>query len=170
MKRNYLCLILILYSIVIRAQDNTNLKDINQQIWNNFTKAFETLDFELFESLHSEEFIRIGGDSKNIRNKENYISGYKQRWQNMSLNQTISFKFLERICNDSIASERGIYKLIRNPNTDIEKSYFGKFHVILKKESSIWKIIIDYDSSENNTINKTSYNNAYAIDDYDKFK
>jgi len=86
------------------------------------------------------------------------------------LNQTISFKFLERICNDSIASERGIYKLIRNPNTDIEKSYFGKFHVILKKESSIWKIIIDYDSSENNTINKTSYNNAYAIDDYDKFK
>ncbi|MDU8887298.1 nuclear transport factor 2 family protein [Yeosuana sp. MJ-SS3] len=170
MKRNYLCLIFILYCFVIRAQDNTNLKEINKQIWNNFTKAFETLDFELFGSLHSEDFIRIGGDSKNIRDKENYLSGYKQRWQNKSLNKTISFRFLERICNDSIASERGIYKLTRNPNSDIEKSYFGKFHVILKMESSSWKIMVDYDSSENNTINETSYNDAYVMYDFNKFK
>ncbi|HMC01260.1 MAG TPA: DUF4440 domain-containing protein [Flavobacteriaceae bacterium] len=170
MKQKYLCCVFMILCFCVSAQSNDNLKDINQQVWNNFTKAFETLDYELFENLHSEDFLRIGGDSKNIRDKENYISGYKQRWQNTLIDQTISFRFLERICNDSIASERGIYKLTKDPNTDNEKSYFGKFHVVLKKVDLVWKIMIDYDSSENNTINETSYNSAFALDDYDKYK
>ena len=75
------------------SQNINDLKDINSQIWSNFTKSFETLDYQLFESLHSNDLIRINGDIKSIKTKETYLKGYKNRWGNGSLKQTISLDF-----------------------------------------------------------------------------
>lgn len=144
-------------------------KQINKQVWEPFTEAFETLDSELFSSLHSDDLIRVNADGKSAQGKKAYITGYKERWTNISRKQTISFRFFERINNNASASERGIYKLTINPNTTEEQSYYGKFHVFLRKENAIWKITIDYDSSEENTINNTSYESAFAMNDYDKY-
>jgi len=152
-----------------QAQSKKCLNTINNQIWSNFTKAFETFDHELFASLHTEDLVRVGGNSKLIRNKTDYINGYSSRWANNKTPQTISFRFIERICNKNKASERGIYKLTVNKGLPNEQSYFGKFHVIILKESDLWKLLVDYDSNENNTINEKSYNNAFAIDDFDKY-
>ena len=151
------------------SQNSSDLKDINFQIWNNFTKSFETLDYQLFESLHSNDLIRVNKDIKSIKTKDLYLNGYKNRWGNAFLKQTISFRFLERFSKDGISSERGIYKFTRDLNTENEKSYYGKFHVILKKEENLWKILIDYDSTENESINEVHYNNAFALDDYEKY-
>ncbi|NNC50198.1 MAG: nuclear transport factor 2 family protein [Flaviramulus sp.] len=151
------------------SQNTTNLKAINIDIWSNFTKAFEELDYELFSSLHCDDLVRVSGDSKSIKSKAVYIDGYKSRWTNQSIKRTISFRFLERICNDKTASERGIYKLTIYPDSPNEKSYYGKFHVLLKKENGSWKILVDYDSSESNTIDESTFNEAFALDDFDKY-
>ncbi|WP_452596461.1 hypothetical protein, partial [Pontimicrobium sp. MEBiC01747] len=76
---------------------------------------------------------------------------------------------LERINNDSTASERGIYKLIVNQGKPTEKSYFGKFHVLFVKENNTWKILMDYDSTEGNTIGEDDFLKAYAIDNFNYF-
>jgi len=151
------------------SQEHKTLKEINSQVWKTFTKAFETYDYTLFSSIHSPNLIRINGDGKSIKLFPEYIEGYKNRWSNKNENQTISFRFLERIANKDYASERGIYKLTVNLNTVNERSYYGKFHVLLKREDELWKLIMDYDSSELNTINEASYNAAFAIDDYKKY-
>ncbi|MDO5981175.1 DUF4440 domain-containing protein [Flavivirga spongiicola] len=151
------------------AQNINDLEAINSQVWSNFTKSFESLDYQLFESLHSNDLIRVNKDIKSIKTKEAYLNGYKNRWENTSLKQTISFRFLERFSKDGMSSERGIYKFTRDLNTENEKSYYGKFHVILKKEENLWKILIDYDSTENESINETHYNNAFALDDFEKY-
>lgn len=151
------------------AQNANELQVINSQIWSSFSRSFETLDYSLFESLHHDDFTRISGDSKQIKNKETYINGYVQRWKNSDTKQTISFRFLERFYNEDHASERGIYDLKINPNTDLEKSYYGKFHVVLTKVNGTWKILVDYDSSEGKTIGQDSYQAAYSIDDYEKY-
>lgn len=156
-------------SHVIICQNNKNLEQINKDVWEQFTKAFETSDYILFGSLHSEDLIRVGGDGKRILSKENYIKGYENRWTNNNQERTISFRFLERIINDDSGSERGIYKLTVNKGTQNEQHYYGKFHVILRKESGIWKILVDYDSSENNTINESSFINAFHQDDLDSY-
>ena len=161
--------ILFLFCNICMAQNSSCIKEINNDIWSNFSKAFENVNINLFESIHSADLIRVGGDYKTIRDKNNYIADYKKRWKNDSKNQTISFRFLERICDDSKASERGIYKLVRNPNTKNEKVYFGKFHVLLRKENNQWKILVDYDSTENNTINIDAFNKAHALDDLYKY-
>ena len=165
----FIITVFILLGKITHSQNTDDLKAINSQIWSNFTKAFETLDYELFRSLHSENLVRIGGDSKTIRGNSNYIQGYRERWENASINQTISFRFLERICKNDKASERGIYKLTINPNSENEGSHYGKFHVILEKEKGVWEILVDYDSTENKTVNEDSYSNAFALDDFDKF-
>lgn len=161
--------ILILLTLPVFSQNTQILKDINSQVWHNFTKSFETLDYNLFSDLHSDDLIRVGGDNTSLKSKRSYIEEYKKRWKASTTNQTISFRFLERICNNEKASERGIYKLTRNTNSPDQKSYYGKFHVILKKEDNRWKILVDYDSSENNTINETSYNQAFSLDDFARY-
>ena len=146
-----------------------SLEAVNQQIWSNFTKAFETQDYKLFESFHHRDFIRISGNGKSIKGKSKYIDSYKTRWEGSQLDQTISFRFLERINNGAVGSERGIYKLVIDPNTNKERAYYGKFHVVLKKENEQWYILMDYDSDEGGTINDTNYLEAFAIDDLDKY-
>ena len=166
-------IIICLFHFVGNTVDSQNLehlKAINTDLWENFTKAFETLDYELFSRLHSDDLIRVNGDSKSVKGKTVYIEGYKKRWATKEINQTISFRFLERISNNEKASERGIYRLTRNLNTQYEQSYYGKFHVILKKENEKWKILVDYDSSENNSIDEDSYQKAFDIEDFEKYQ
>lgn len=169
---NKIKLFFIFYIIGVsfcHSQNEETLKTIDNQVWSPFTQAFETFDYNLFDGLHATDLVRISGDGKHIQGKETYIAGYKERWKNKSRNQTISFRFIERLNNGKSASERGIYKLTLNPNTEQAQSYYGKFHVILKQIDGVWKILVDYDSSEGNTINENTYNNAFAIDDYSKY-
>lgn len=168
MKLKIIVSLFALLSFSSQAQKQ-DLKDINTQVWVNFTKAYETLDVNLFADLHSEDLIRVSGNSKTIKDKKKYIEGYKKWWHKSNKKQTISFRFLERIVANGKASERGIYKLTINPNTKEEKNHYGKFHVLLIKENDIWKILVDYDSTETNTIDASSYNNALAINAFDKF-
>ena len=46
---------------------------------------------------------------------------------------------------------------------------YGKFHVFMRKMDNIWKIIVDYDSNEHDTINEQSFLSAFAIDDFEKY-
>lgn len=161
-----LCFIVNIHSY---SQNETTLNAIDNQVWKPFTKAFETFDYSLFASIHSIDLIRINADNNRIQEKISYINGYKERWKSQGFKQTISFRFFERLNNENSASERGIYKLTINPNTEQEQSYYGQFHVILKYENGNWKILVDYDSSENNTVDSSIYNQAFAIDDYKKY-
>ncbi|AUP77818.1 nuclear transport factor 2 family protein [Flavivirga eckloniae] len=172
MKRLSTCIVCLLIILCnkVTAQNINELREINTQIWSNFTKSFETLDYQLFESLHSDDLIRVnGGDYKSIKRKDAYLGTYKSRWTDSSIKQTISFRFLERISKDGMSSERGIYKFTINPDTESQKSYYGKFHVILKKKDNRWKILIDYDSTENKSINEASYNEAFPLDEFSSY-
>jgi len=151
------------------SQSVTNLKDINK-VWHAFYQAFDSLDYKPMAAIHSKKLIRISG-GKNIINYDTYINNYKLRFSKAKKNKhtsKISLQFSERINNDSIASQRGIYKLIRNKDT--QQTYYGQFHVILKKEQGFWKIVMDYDANENNSITEKQYLQAHAITDYHKFK
>ena len=114
--------------------------------------------------------MRITGNT--IRDYKTYIDGYNATFKNarkIGMSNTISLRFFERINNDSIASERGVYKLIRAEKDKDNLVYYGQFHVLFKKENNVWKILMDYDSNEKNTIGEQDYIKAYRIDAFDKF-
>ena len=155
----------------VKAKGTKNLEDINNQVWSKFYQVFDSLDHDLMESIHSKHLIRIPADRKTILNYKEYLDQYKLTFSKIKQNKgtlNISLRFLERINNNSVASEKGIYKLIINQNKGNEKVIYGKFHVILIKEDTVWKILMDYDSNENNTIGKEDFNNAHEINDFKK--
>ena len=168
-------LIFIIFLVVlinpVKAKRIKNLEDINNQVWSKFYQVFDSLDSDLMESIHSKHLIRIPADRKTILNYKEYLDQYKLTFAKIKENEgtlNISLRFLERINNNSIASERGIYKLIINQNKGNEKVIYGKFHVILIKEDNVWKILMDYDSNENNTIGEEDFYKARGINDFKK--
>lgn len=165
-----ICFFTIFYNS-ISAQSTSNLISINQT-WTKFCTAFATLDHELMAEIHSTDLIRISGGKK-ISDYGSYISGFEQTFENAKdegYSNHISLRFFERINNDSIASERGIYQLVRNQGKSHEKSYYGQFHVILKKIDDEWKIIVDYDSNEEGAIGEKQFLASRAMSDVDSFK
>lgn len=167
-------IVCILFCIAFINQSNSqtlnNLEDINT-VWSQFYQAFDSLDYQYMAKIHSKKLLRISG-GKRILGYETYIAHYKKQFKNAkkdNMTNNISLRFFERINNDSIASERGIYKLSRNKNKPDEQVYYGQFHVILKKEKAVWKIVMDYDSNESNSIGEKDYLKAHGINEFDKF-
>lgn len=161
----------ILITNTSTAQNTDNLKAINN-VWSKFYKAFETLDYTLMAEIHHKDLVRVSG-GKRIIDYDTYINNYKvgfERDKKAGQTSNISLRFFERISNDSAASERGIYKLVRNKGKANEQAYYGQFHVLFKKINGEWKITMDYDSSEGDTIGEDDYNKAFAIDNFEKFK
>ena len=160
-------LITLFYSI---SQKKENLEDINTT-WSKFYKAFETLDAQLMEEIHSKDLVRVSGGSR-ILNYDTYIESYRQNFKavkEQGSTRNIALRFFERLNNDNTASERGIYKLTVNKGKTDEQSYYGQFHVIFKKEDNAWMILVDYDSNENNTIGEKQFIEAHAIDYFSPF-
>ena len=162
--------VIIVFTNISNSQSTENLKAINT-VWAKFYKAFETLDYTLMAEIHTKDLVRVSG-GKRILGYDSYIKGYESSFKNSKeTDQTsnIYLRFFERINNDSTASERGVYKLVRNKGTEKEQAYYGQFHVIFKKINGEWKITMDYDSSEGETIGEDDYEKAYAIDNFEKF-
>ena len=152
------------------SQTVDNLHAINK-VWEKFYKAFETLDYKPMAEIHSKDLIRISGGQR-IIDYDTYINNYKTQFEQATSKKTtnhITLRFFERINNESIASERGIYRLTINKGKLDEQSYYGQFHVIMKKENDIWKITMDYDATEFDTISKEDYDKAHAITNLEVF-
>ena len=163
-------LFLMVFVNQVYSQTQSNLKDINE-VWYKFYQAFETLDHSLMAEIHSKDLVRISGGQR-ISDYQTYINGFKARFasaREKGITNNISLRFFERISNASNASERGVYKLIRNKGKDNEQTYYGQFHVLFKKYNGAWKILMDYDSTESNTIAEEHYNEAYDIADFESF-
>lgn len=161
-------------SIVSKAQTNTDyLKEINRDIWLPFIEAYGSLNTEKYKSLQTEDFIRAEGNGKRLPTHKDYFnnvgmwfSDVKKENQKLSIN----FRFIERFANDKTASERGIYELISFDATGKEQwKDYGKFHVFMRKINNVWKIVVDYDSNENKTIDEKTYLGAFSMDDFEKY-
>ena len=100
--------------------------------------------------------IYVGQEYKD-RNLENF-----NRWNGHGLKQKIEFSFISRVVKGNWAYEIGIYKLTRYSG-DQSKSYYGKFNVTLKKESGTWKIFLDSDTNEQNSIGEADFQKGVIL-------
>lgn len=145
-------------------------KQINQQVWLPFAQAYSALDDARLMELHSTDFLRVS--NAGILTKSEYAAEQKV-WFSTSrsngISRTIEFRFTERIISTDHASERGVYKAVRRRNGNDERIYYGKFHVLCRKEQGVWKLLLDYDSDEQGTINEQSFRQAFGIEEFDKF-
>jgi ketosteroid isomerase-like protein len=172
MKKVALFLFVQFCATSLLAQEAVSKKwflEVNKDVWLPFIESWATNDVEKYNGLHTKDLIR--GGEKEVQGFESYAEhnrrNFKQRITNKA-KVTIDFRLLERANNGELGSERGIYETTyTNQKGEVFKNY-GKFHVFLRKVEGVWKIAVDYDSDENNTITQDSFKAASAIDDFSK--
>ena len=151
MKNIVLAILFLFPAYMFFAQSNKNTKEINEQVWLPFIKAFGSGDDDLFKSVHSKEVMRVMQHDGAILDYEQYFKkipdSIKVKWGSWKKN--IELRFTQRIDSDNKAFEVGFYKTtsINSQTGELRKS-FGRFHVLLRKENGVWKILMDADTGE----------------------
>jgi ketosteroid isomerase-like protein len=138
-------------------------KEINEQVWKPFISTFSNLDAKLFLAVHSKDVVRSSRDAKQILTWSEYLEQQDKMNKRMAadgLSMTLDLHFTERIATSDRAIDVGIYKTTMTDKTGKSQSYYGRFHVVLRKENGVWKILVDTDSSEGDTIDEEDFNAA----------
>jgi ketosteroid isomerase-like protein len=154
--------------MLVSAQ--TTEQEINDQVWKPFTKALMTQDGESFMAVHSKDIIRVERDGKKIFGFNEYNSKTLENWPKWKeslaksgTKRTFELRFLERFANGDLAHEVGYFKNESISTTGEIRSSYGKFHVVLRKENGIWKILVDSDSNEGGTITEEMFQAAKPL-------
>jgi len=165
-------ILILCFPLALSAQTTQkSLEKINEEIWLEFIENFNALDSEGFMAIHSNDLLRIARNRGTFRDYPSYnenISGWFSELKNSGDTQKISFRFIERFNDGNHGFEIGIFRVINNRDGK-ENVYYGKFNVILRQESETWKILVDSDSNENNTIGINDYESAFSQDHFDAF-
>ena len=155
MKRNLvLYLILIFVSTSGYPQADSLQKQIDAQVWKPFIKSFNELDTKGFMAVHSSDMTRVIQDGNAIFGYEQYYLQNEQgnqQTEKSNRKRTLELRFSQRIAGNDRAFEIGYYKFTSFQPDGTSRKGYGKFHVLLRKESGVWKILMDADASENTT-------------------
>jgi ketosteroid isomerase-like protein len=153
--------------------DGALLRELNDDIWHEFRRAYAACDGAAYLALHTPDLIRAGGPAKEVLGRAAY-EAQALPWMAEVAGRgdelAIDFRFLERLVGDELASERGVYQLTVRPAGKEQRTLYGKFHTFARKDGGRWRIAVDYDSNENGTVTAETYAAASAIDDVAAFE
>ena len=140
---------------------------INDQVWKPFIRAYNNRDTDDFMAVHSKDVVRSPRDAKMVLNWNEYFEQQKRgddQGKKSGSKKQLGLRFTERIGNDNQAMEVGIYKGTITDKTGNVRTFDGRFHVVLRKENGVWKILVDTDSSEGNTVDEVDYLQARPME------
>lgn len=156
--KNLILLLAVCCFTKLRAQDLQ--KEINEQVWKPFIEHFNNRNAEGFLAVHSKDVVRAPRDSKMIFGWDEYLKQQTEgdkRGAACGRKHSLELRFTERIADKALAMDVGIYKTTSTDGQGQSRSGCGRFHVVLRKENGVWKILVDTDSSEGGTIGEKEF-------------
>lgn len=151
MKNPWMIIFVLLCHLPAVAQSDSLQQQINEQVWKPFIESFNNYDAEGFMSVHHPEVLRVVQDKGVLKNFGEYAESTASGMQSGKENnrqRKLDLRFTQRIASPEHAFEVGIYKLMVNSPDGTSRSFYGKFHVMLKKTDGAWKILLDADTAE----------------------
>ena len=136
--------------------------EIDRTVWEPFTRSFAACDAAGFNQLHSKDLVRAERDRGRVMDFEEYCrhnEGMFQQARDTQANQVLELRFTERLRKGDLAYEVGIYRTTIVVGGETHE-YFGRFHVVLRNEAGVWKILVDSDSSEGGTVGAKDFSEA----------
>lgn len=122
------------------------LAELNDQVWEPFRAAYGAADLDAFLALHDEDLIRAGGPGRAVQSHRDvaaetgpFFAAARDRGTALS----IEFRFVERLADGDLASERGIVRI--GVGTDV---FHARFHTFCRRAGGRWRIAVDYDTAE----------------------
>ena len=147
-------LLAILFTFsTVSAQQKSNNESIesliNESIWKPFKSSYEARDWETFNSLHTDDVLRVYDNVIKIGAEyKNSIQESYQREQPGTV--TIDFVMERRTYRNDVGYEVGFYRVIYKESGKEDRHSYGRFHVVIRKVNGSWKIAQDWDSNSFN--------------------
>lgn len=152
--------------------DTDLLRQLNDDIWHPFRLAYSKLDAAAFLDLHVPELIRAGGPAKRVSGFKDY-SDQIEKWfaelADRGSSVSISFRFVERIAANDLASERGIFRIVSKRADGDERTFYGRFHTYARRTDGQWRLCVDYDTNERSATLEEEFLLAVDVDDVEVF-
>ena len=152
--------IFLLTPFIIFSQSDSVQLQINRDVWYPFIETYSSFDDKGFMAIHTEDVIRIIRDAKRIQVGAEYAESMARSAKNnikRNRKRFIEFSFLERFATGDTAFEVGYYKVISEEPRIETKNYYGIFQVILKQTNGKWKIMVDSDTSMDNSLTEEDF-------------
>ena len=119
--------------------------EINEQVWQPFKKSFEARDWKTFNSLHTNDVLRV--NKYGIRIGEEYKTSVQTSYQKPTTKKRqIDFCFNQRTYKESTGYEVGYYRVIYTEKDKELRIVHGRFHLVLNKKNGVWLISQDWDT------------------------
>jgi ketosteroid isomerase-like protein len=154
------------------AVDTDLLRQLNDDIWLPFRLSYSRLDAPAFLALHAPELVRAGGPAKQVIGFAEY-SDQIEKWftelAGRGSSVAISFRFIERIVANDLASERGIFQIVATRADGDQRTFYGRFHTYARRADGRWRICVDYDTNERSATLEADFLAAVDVDDIDAF-
>lgn len=150
-------------SVVSGAKD---LKSELKVPYESFSKGYRSLNAELISSSYTQDGILINvyhdAEPKSYQGRQriqNFFTETIGRAKKENLKLKITFKVLDRQLLKETVLDNGFYKLEIIDQNNISSQRYGKFSIVLRKESNSWKFFVDTNASAN----EEEYQNAKSI-------
>lgn len=123
-------------------------QEVNQQLWQSFKTAFENRDAALFNSLHTEDVMRITPNG--IRVGDQYKDQVRRNYAMKNApERKIDFWIEHRIYTGNNGYEVGYFRITSKTDNQVNE-YYGRFSVTLRKVDNSWLIAQDWDTDQIN--------------------
>ena len=139
-------LVILSFASPIVGQDVSNpALEVNTQVWQVFKTAYEARNSEAFKAIHTKDILRINDGG--IKTAELYFRSI-DNWQKpkAGMGLIIDFAFEKRQYYENIGYETGYYRVIALNNGKQQETFYGQFHVVMKKLNGVWRIAQDFDT------------------------
>lgn len=162
-----LILTLILFTVYpVLAQTETAIqREIDIAVWKPFHAAFEARDAKALNALYAEQVLRVtpAGVDTEGRFKQQNAESYA-RTNAQGTKTSLDFWFDSRQSTKDTSYEVGVFRITSTTNGK-ESTFYGQFHIVIKKINGVWKITQDWDSANVNgkAITAEDFNRKPAI-------
>ena len=146
------------------------LAAINADVWTPFADGYATGDAERYLAVHAGDFVRVDADADWVGGLEAYAADVRRffgRLAERGDQARIAFRFVERLADAGIASERGVYRLVFSVSDGTERIFHGAFHTLARRTDAGWRLFVDYNTSAGGTAE--AFDAARAVDDLAAF-
>jgi ketosteroid isomerase-like protein len=155
-----------------KPADPELLRALDREIWDPFVAAYAAGRADDYIALHSRSLVRVLGNAKRIDPYGEWAAATRAMFKSFADKGTkvgIRFRLTERIANGESASERGVFEFTMTPAGGEARRFYGRFHVLSRREEGRWKIIADYDSNEGGRVGVADFEAAHAPGDYARY-
>lgn len=146
--------------------------------WNRSRKASSSAltgcgHWALSRRVPAHYFTRVSrrrtGPAKQAFGFADYSDQIEKWFADRGSSVSISFRFVERIASNDVASERGIFQMVSKRADGDGRTFYGRFHTYARRTDGRWRICVDYDTDERSATLEEEFLAAIDVDDVDAF-